>query len=157
MADRLYKSKTDRMISGVSGGIAEYLDIDPTLVRVAWIVTTILTAGIAFIAYIALAIIAPERPAGESIKTGEAIPADDAESAPAGEEDALTSVRDHRFPERRRGLFAGITLIVIGVIFLSINFGIFDWFNWGRFWPVILIALGLWITMWRIGGYRRHD
>ncbi len=157
MADRLYKSKTDRMISGVSGGIAEYLDIDPTFVRAAWIVIAILTAGMAVLVYIALAIIAPERPAGESIETGEAFPAGDAESAPAGEDDASTSMRARRFPERRRGLFVGITLIVIGGIFLGINFGIFDWFNWGRFWPVILIALGLWITMWRIGGYRRHD
>ena len=50
------------MWSGVSGGIAEYLDIDSTFVRIAWLVVGVLTAGLAIIAYVALAIIMPKRP-----------------------------------------------------------------------------------------------
>ena len=64
MAERLHKSRTDRMWSGVSGGIAEYLDIDSTFVRIAWLVVGVLTAGLAIIAYVALAIIMPKRAGG---------------------------------------------------------------------------------------------
>lgn len=63
MGKRLYKSRSERMLFGVSGGMAEYFDIDPTLVRIAWVVIAVLTAGMGFLAYIALAIIVPDAPA----------------------------------------------------------------------------------------------
>ena len=71
MAERLHKSRTDRMWSGVSGGIAEYLDIDSTFVRIAWVVVGVLTAGFAVIAYVALAIIVPERPEEAATESSE--------------------------------------------------------------------------------------
>ena len=54
----------DKKISGVCGGIADYFDSDPTLVRVAWIIMTVLT-GIfpGILAYIIAAIIMPKVPA----------------------------------------------------------------------------------------------
>ncbi|MCK5743427.1 MAG: PspC domain-containing protein [Caldisericia bacterium] len=58
---RLYKSKTDRVISGVCSGIANYLDVDPTLVRVV-LVICILLGGIGILAYIVAIFIIPERP-----------------------------------------------------------------------------------------------
>ena len=60
---RLYKSATDKKIAGVCGGIAEYIDIDPTLVRLAWVLFCVL-GGSGLLAYIIAAII-PEGPAGE--------------------------------------------------------------------------------------------
>lgn len=56
---RLYRSRDDRMISGVCGGIAEYFDVDPTLVRLAWVVISCM-AGSGVLAYIIAAIIIPE-------------------------------------------------------------------------------------------------
>lgn len=56
---RLYKSTTNKMISGVCGGIAEYFDVDPTLIRLAAAAIALLGCGTAIIAYIVAAIIIP--------------------------------------------------------------------------------------------------
>ena len=61
MKKRLYKSNLEKKISGVCGGIAEYFDIDPTLVRLAWVVFTML-GGSGIVAYIVAALIMPESP-----------------------------------------------------------------------------------------------
>ena len=61
MKRRLYKSNQNKMICGVCGGIAEYFDIDPTLVRLGWVVFCAL-AGSGIIAYIIAAIIVPGNP-----------------------------------------------------------------------------------------------
>jgi len=58
---RLYKSKVDRKICGVCGGIAEYFNVDPTLVRVGWVLAAF-ALGSGLLAYIIAAIIMPERP-----------------------------------------------------------------------------------------------
>ena len=60
MEKRLKKSLTDKKISGVCGGIAEYLGWDPTLVRLLWAAITMLACGTGIIAYILAMIIIPE-------------------------------------------------------------------------------------------------
>ena len=64
MADRLYRSRDDRMLAGVAAGVAETLDADPSLIRIAWALLAIFTGGIAFVVYIVMAIVVPEAPAG---------------------------------------------------------------------------------------------
>lgn len=61
MNKRLYKSRNDKMLGGVCGGIAEYFDIDPTLVRLGWVLFCAL-GGSGILAYIIAAIIIPSRP-----------------------------------------------------------------------------------------------
>lgn len=56
---RLYKSRNNQMICGVCAGIADYFNIDPSIVRVLWAVLA-LAAGTGVLAYIACAIILPE-------------------------------------------------------------------------------------------------
>lgn len=58
MYKRLYRSRKDRMIAGVCAGIAEYFDIDPTIVRLFWIFTVLL-GGSGILAYIICAIVIP--------------------------------------------------------------------------------------------------
>ncbi len=60
MAKRLYKS-SDRKVSGVCGGIADYFDIDPTIVRLIWVVFT-LAGGSGILAYIIAAIVMDDEP-----------------------------------------------------------------------------------------------
>ena len=60
MNDRLYRSPDDRLIAGVAGGMAEMWDLDPSLVRIGWVVLTPLTAGFAILVYIVMAIVVPE-------------------------------------------------------------------------------------------------
>lgn len=55
---RLYRSMKNKMLAGVCGGIAEYFNLDPTLVRLAWIVLSAV-AGSGIIAYIIAAIVIP--------------------------------------------------------------------------------------------------
>lgn len=66
---RLYRSTTDKQLSGVCGGLAEYFDIDPTLVRVAFIFVTFITGFIpGILAYLVMAIITPVK--SEVVKNG---------------------------------------------------------------------------------------
>ena len=58
---RLYRSKDERMLAGVCGGIGEYLEVDPTLIRLAAVLLAF-AGGPGFIAYIVLWLIVPERP-----------------------------------------------------------------------------------------------
>ena len=55
---RLYRSKTQRMLCGVCGGIAEYFNIDPTLVRLAWAIVSL--GGPGLLLYLIAAIVVPE-------------------------------------------------------------------------------------------------
>jgi phage shock protein PspC (stress-responsive transcriptional regulator) len=58
---RLYRSR-DRQLAGVAGGMAEYLDIDPTVVRILWIVVGIASGGLVLLAYLILALVIPQAP-----------------------------------------------------------------------------------------------
>ena len=58
---KLYKSSTDKKLAGVCGGIVEYFNIDSTLVRLGWVVFSLL-GGSGLLAYIIAAIIMPDRP-----------------------------------------------------------------------------------------------
>ena len=59
MKKRLYKSSTDKKVCGVCGGIANYFDVDPTVIRLIWAIFT-LVGGSGLIAYIIAAIIMPD-------------------------------------------------------------------------------------------------
>ncbi len=61
MQKRLYKSRTDKKLDGVCAGIAEYVDIDPTVIRLLWVIATAF-AGAGLLAYIIAAIIMPRKP-----------------------------------------------------------------------------------------------
>ena len=60
---KLYKVEQGKVVDGVCAGIAEYLNIDPTVVRVIWAVVSCF-GGIGILAYIACAIIMPRKPSG---------------------------------------------------------------------------------------------
>ena len=75
MNERLYRSVDDRMIAGVAGGMAEWLDADPGIVRLAWVVATIFTAGLAILVYIAMIIVIPEEPWVASAGSSGQVPA----------------------------------------------------------------------------------
>lgn len=64
MNDRLYKSNQNKIIDGVCAGIAEYFGIDPTLIRLGWVLFCAM-GGSGFLDYIIAAIIIPRRPEGE--------------------------------------------------------------------------------------------
>lgn len=60
---RLYRSRKDRMLGGVCGGIAEYFKIDPTLIRLIWAIFTLISVGLGgILAYFICWVIIPENP-----------------------------------------------------------------------------------------------
>ena len=146
---RLRRSKTDSMLFGVAGGMAEYFDIDPTLMRAAWVVLIVASAGAALIAYIVLAIIMPKQeatsvqPSQSADENAEDLPEDAAEVVPHSRDDG-------RWTTRQKLL--GIGLVALGGIFLLSNLGFFSWWRWDVFWPLILIAIGVALIFGRFMG-----
>ena len=61
MDKKLYRSKKEKMIAGVCGGIAEYFKMDPTIIRLLWVVGTLVFFGAGIIAYLIAWIIVPEK------------------------------------------------------------------------------------------------
>jgi phage shock protein C len=122
---RLYKSRTERMIDGVCGGVAEYFRLDPTLVRLAWVLLTLL-GGSGIILYIVAMIVMPANPA---ITPPAAIP-----------QTVRTSHSNSKF--------WGILLVGVGVVWLMSNLGLSFWHHWWGFsWdillPVLLVLAGV--------------
>ena len=131
------------MFTGVSGGLAEYFDVDPVLVRVAWVVLCFVTFGFAILLYIIMAIVMPRE---ESIATGKSTASsehgdDTGDSAPQASQVA------GREEGRRRNLFA-LAIICLGGLLLLSNLGVW-WFSWGVLWPVVLIGLGAFLLIGR--------
>ena len=62
MNKKLYRSMADKKLCGVCGGLGEYFDLDPTLIRLLWVVMTLFTAAFpGVLAYIICAIIVPQQ------------------------------------------------------------------------------------------------
>jgi len=121
------------MLGGVAGGVAEYFDIDSTIVRIIFIVALFIGGG-GFLAYIIMWIVVPEEPF--VIVTPDASANQTGTGAAAGPDPQLV-YQSHR---NKRGSLGGIILIIIGTLFLLDNF--FPRFDFGDFWPLILIAIG---------------
>lgn len=131
---RLYRSRTDRMLGGVAGGLAEYLEVDSTLVRLAF-VALFFAAGAGFLAYLIAWLVIPKEP--------ETVNALAAASPPAAWPDSAGET-----PAPRRGsagargarLVVGAVLVAIGV-FLLLDWALPDLHRF--FWPAALLLLGL--------------
>lgn len=145
---RLYRSRTDHMLSGVSGGLADYFDVDPALVRLMWILTGIFSGGLVILVYLAMWMVVPMS-AGETGTTMERETTMDGEP---GERTTIDYEPVATYPDPDHGtrrIWAGIILVSLGLIFLGNNFGIFRWFNWSLFWPLVLIGVGAWLMVQR--------
>lgn len=84
---RLYRCRSDRKIAGVAAGMAEYLEIDPTVVRIVWILSAFI-GGFTILLYIILAFIVPLEPVGMPAPrsgAGSQIGADGADQEPTAE------------------------------------------------------------------------
>ena len=84
MADRLFRSRDDRMLAGVAGGLARVIDADPSIIRVVWVVVTVLSGGLGLLVYVVMAIVVPEAPDGWDAARGNAAAATPPEPVPPG-------------------------------------------------------------------------
>ena len=118
---KLYRSQENRMIGGVCGGMAEYFNIDPNLMRILWVILAFL-GGSGVIVYLAALIIVPNNP-----------------------DQTIPENRDLVIKDKT--LFWGSLLIVVGVFLIFRQIGIIHSFRlwnlpWQSIWAVILIAIG---------------
>jgi phage shock protein C len=59
LKNRLHRSQDERMLAGVAGGLGEYLDVDPTLVRLGWVLAFLVTGPLAVLLYVVCALVIP--------------------------------------------------------------------------------------------------
>lgn len=140
MNKKLYRSAKDRMIGGVAAGLGEYFDIDPTIVRVLFVVTLFL-GGTGIIAYLILWIIVPEEP----IKFPSSTVNEEQSKGNIPKEENQFNAKEYyssldRQREKRRTI-AGFILLGLGLIFLADNF--IPRIRIGDFWPLILVLAGI--------------
>ena len=67
MNRRLYRSRRDSILGGVAAGVADYFDMDPSIVRVVWAVLALVTGGIFLVLYIVMWIVVPEGPSAATV------------------------------------------------------------------------------------------
>jgi len=147
MAKKLYRSTTDKMLGGVAGGLAEYFDIDSTLIRVLFIVIVFLGGG-GIIAYIILWIVVPQKPyeipkSFQQSPTGESSKTDFHQSTTEDQSFVVNNsgVASLESKTNNKQMWIAIVLIVIGGLLLLDN--LFPGFNFDHYWPIILIGIGV--------------
>jgi phage shock protein C len=133
---RLFRSKTSRILGGVAGGLGEYLQIDPTIIRIAFMLITIF-GGSGLILYLVLWLIVPTK--DQSDNPDDYI-SDNIKDFKAKTREFGSTIQAQRGNTR---YFLGLILLGLGVIFLMENFGMLPFFRMERFWPLLLIVLGL--------------
>lgn len=145
MQSRLYRSSTDVMIAGVCSGLARYLGIDPTLVRLFFVLLGLAGGGIGFLIYLLLWIIVPVEGSQRDVTLEETVRTGSQEIADRAREmgDDLRNIVNRPNPQAARIIGAG--LILIGIVFLLENLHL-PWLNWLDFdviWPAMLILAGI--------------
>lgn len=123
---RLYRSRSDRMVAGVCGGLAQYLNVDPVLVRLG-VVALALTTGLGFLAYIVMAFVVPNRPIDES-------------------EPVITG---GGLGSRRSREMIGYALVGLGFVALADRIGLFRLVDFDLLWPAALVAIGVMLLIKR--------
>jgi phage shock protein C len=135
---KLCKSRKNKVVDGVCGGIAEYLDVDPVLIRIV-AVLFFFTGGATLIAYIVGMIIIPRQSLEEA-----------RESETAQTQNAMASCSQAESRGKVGSLVIGILMILFGIHYLLRNIPFlyqYYWrfwdLSWDFFWPSALIIVGL--------------
>jgi phage shock protein PspC (stress-responsive transcriptional regulator) len=140
MNRRLYRCRHDRRLAGVASGLAEFFDLDPTLVRLLWFLSIFFTGGLSILLYIGLALIVPQEPLT------------DAEAA-----QALTVPAGHRHASRGEGsgrwlTFFGLVLVLFGALAL-VDAVVPSWVDsWRYLGPAFVVGVGALLI---VGSMRR--
>ncbi len=154
MNRKLYRSIKDKMLAGVAGGLAEYFNVDPTIVRVVFVISLFL-GGAGVLAYILLWIIVPEEPfyfnmpkdKTQEETSGQSNYADPNENSSqqnyssTQNDFAKAYEQQKQIQRKKRSTFFGAALIILGFIFLADTW--IPHIHFTHFFPIILIAIGI--------------
>lgn len=153
MNKTLHRSHTDKIIAGVCGGLAEYFDVDSTIVRLLFILIVAI-GGSGFLVYLALWLIMPKGVNQSAVLSEEKVKEFAAEI-----KDKVSDLKEEfkkEEPEKKEkqdkghGGFFGWLLLALGLVFLANNFMPF-WMkaHLANFWPLILVFIGLVVILGR--------
>lgn len=139
---RLYRvTGSDTQIGGVSIGLADYFNLDTTLVRVLFVILTF-TPFPAIITYIILWAVVPVRYADSDFASA------DAYGDSAFNQSTNTNKTFMKNSNSQGSLVGGAILIILGIIFSFKTFFHINIFHYiGQMWPLFLIALGVWLVI----------
>lgn len=138
MGKQLYRSRSNKVIAGVCGGVADYFNIDPTIVRIIWVAVG-LTFGAGIVAYIIAAIVMPEDEkasstganhyggSGSSQENDFSFNAEEWKETPKPDSDKSRNI-------------VGAVLIILGLLFLAKQF--FNWLDIKVVLPLAFIVIG---------------
>lgn len=133
---KLYRDVEHSSIGGVASGLAEFFDMDITILRVLFVITAIFAGG-GVLLYLILWIIVPPKPVNIASEADVVV-----DSAPTAQAE---NVKEVKYKDNKtRGITGGLILIVIGVIFLV---NIFTDFAFRDLWPILVITLGVIIVV----------
>jgi phage shock protein C len=145
----IYRSEKNKILGGICGGLGEYFGIDPTIIRIIFVLLTIF-GGSGILIYLVLWMILPSESQTEFNKDHIKNNMNEVkEKVQQFAHDIRKGAKDGQVnqPEQRNWL--AFIVILLGVIFLLNNFGFGDLINIGKLWPLILVALGVSIIMKR--------
>ena len=151
MNRKLYRSRSDAMISGVCGGLGKYLEIDSTLVRLFFVLLA-LSNGLGVLIYMLLWIIVPHEDYTRDATLGDrarAAAQEIADHARTMGDDIRQAVHQ---PNPKTGLYIGVALILVGFFALLDNLHLpwLAWLDYRVIWPVLLVVAGLALLLrWR--------
>jgi len=165
---RLYRSRRDRVILGVAGGLADYFEVDVAIVRLLWVLLAFAAGPGTLLVYLVAGLIIPEEPLApraEVVTDARNVSAAASDidreleelARAGGTPDATGPAGAERFARRhgRSNLILGVILTVFGALLLAHN--LFRWLDLQRFWPVLIIIAGgllIWRSLERNGNVR---
>jgi phage shock protein C len=161
MEKRLFRNEYEKVLGGVSSGIAEYMEVDVTIVRLLFVLSTIFLVGTGVLVYLVMWIVVPVNndPAKRFAKFNEYNKGFSNPFEQKSNSQGWTSSSMHSDPFKMgrddaefRPLkkssetgktVAGLVLLVMGIYFLMNEFNIIPfWFNVGKMWPLVFVAIG---------------
>lgn len=142
MTSKLYRSQTNRMLAGVCGGLAKYFDIDVTIIRLFFVVLTLL-GGFGPLVYFILWVVLPPEGHAHADGTPEVLNGEEIkERAEMVKDDFVNAVQQ---PNKNTARFVGIILILAGGFFLlrQMNFAWLRWLDSGVLWAGLVLLAGV--------------
>lgn len=142
---RLYRGRSDRMIFGICGGLAQYFAIDPTIIRLFFVLGAIFSGGAFALAYLIMLFVIPEEPIGAGgAASGSGGPAG---SSFFGRSDSGSFGLADDDARHRRHQWIGWGLLGLGLVVLVSNLHLLSWLSFNITWPAFLILAGVYLLL----------
>jgi len=134
---KLYRSKDNRIIFGVCGGLGEYFEVDALIVRILFVILSLIN-GAGIVAYLILAIVVPEDNKDKKAKKN------GVEEVQEKTQDLAEELKTNSWLKNSKNIF-GLVIVLIGlnVLFEQVfQYSPFAWINWGIVWGLLIILIG---------------